>query len=119
MLDSGCSLHVDLRLIHDSVVIGVFSDTADPISAHGTPGSIQIVHVHLKICHLGWFDQNQSVRTDSEMTVTDFDRCFPGIFNLFFKTVYIYIIISDALHLREFHIFSPICSIPCARIVWM
>jgi len=49
MLDSGCSLHVDLRLIHDSVVIGVFSDTADPISAHGTPGSIQIVHVHLAV----------------------------------------------------------------------
>ncbi len=52
MLDSGCSLHVDLRLIYDSVVIGVFSDTADPISAHGTPGSIQIVHVHLAVRNL-------------------------------------------------------------------
>lgn len=52
--------------------------------------------------------------------ILDWHLCRPaGIFHSLFKTVYINIIISDALHLREFHIFSPICSIPCARIVWM
>ena len=97
-------------LVRQMMIIDILCHTADSVSTHRSTGTVCVVHIHLEICHLGWFDQNQSVRTDSEMTVTDFDRCFPGIFNLFFKTVYIYIIISDTLHFRKFHRISSLSA---------
>ena len=112
VLDPGRSLHVDLRFIYDPVIIGIFSYTADPVSAHGTTGSVQIIHIHLAVGNLRRPDQDQSIRSDPKMAVTDQLCRFAGIRYRLFKTVYINIIISDALHLREFHIFSPICSIP-------
>ena len=52
VLDPGRSLHVDLRFIYDPVIIGIFSYTADPVSAHGTTGSVQIIHIHLAVRYI-------------------------------------------------------------------
>ena len=56
MLDPGRCLYIDLRLIYDSVIVSIFPDTADPISAHCSAGSIQIIHIHLAVGSLRRLD---------------------------------------------------------------
>ena len=47
--------------MYNAVIIGIFGNTADTVSAHGTLGTIQIVHIHLAVCSFRRFDQDQSV----------------------------------------------------------
>ena len=93
--------------VDDTVVINIFGNAADTVSAHGSLGTVQVVHIHLAVSDVGWFDQDQSVRTDAEVTVTDESGYSSRISDSFFEAVYIYIIVSDTMHLGEFHKFPP------------
>ena len=48
-------------LIDNAVVVGIFCDTADAVSAHGALRTVQIIHIHFAVCDVGWFDQDQAV----------------------------------------------------------
>ena len=89
--------------VYDAVVIGIFGNTADTVSAHGTLGTVKIIHIHLAVCDFGWLDQDQSVGTDTKVTVTDISGYRGWILHSFLKTVYIYIIISNSVHFSKFH----------------
>ena len=89
--------------VYDAVVIGIFGNTADTVSAHGTLGTVKIIHIHLAVCDFGWLDQDQSVGTDTKVTVTDISGYCGRIFHSFLKTVYIYVIISNTMHFCKFH----------------
>ena len=85
------------------MVIDIFGNAADTVSAHGTLRAVQIVHIHLAVCNLRRADQDQPIGTNAKMTVAD-KFCHCGrILNSLLKTVYIYIIVSNAVHFREFH----------------
>ena len=108
IFNPGQCLNRNLRLVHDMVVIRIFSHTADAVAAHRAAGTVQIVHIHAAVCHLGWGNQNQSVGTNSKMAVTDGNRQLLRIVYRFFKTVDIDIIIAKSLHFCKFHRFC--CS---------
>ena len=108
IFNPGQCLNRNLRLVHDMVVIRIFSHTADAVAAHRAAGTVQIVHIHAAVCHLRWGNQNQSVGTNSKMAVTDGNRQLLRIVYRFFKTVDIDIIIAKSLHFCKFHRFC--CS---------
>ena len=85
------------------MVVDIFGNATDTISAHGALGSVQVVHIHLTVCDLRRADQDQTVGTDAKVAVADKFRHCGRIFDSLLKTVYIYIIVSNAVHFREFH----------------
>ena len=85
------------------MVIDIFGNAADTVSAHGTLRAVQIVHIHLAVRDLRRADQDQAVGTDAKVAVADKFRHCGRIFDSLLKTVYIYIIVSNAVHFREFH----------------
>ena len=97
-------LNADLGPVYDMMVIGIFPHAADSVAAHGASGAVQVVHIHLTVRHIRRFNQNQAVGTDSEMTVAHRYRQPGRILHLLLKTVHIYIVIADSLHLCKFHI---------------
>ena len=69
MLDSCLRLDIDLKAVHNSVIVGIFSDTADSVSAHGALTAILIEHAHPAVCDLRRTNHDQTVRSDSKMAV--------------------------------------------------
>ena len=96
-------LHRNMCLIGKPIIIDIFCHTTNSVSTHLSPGTVCIIHLHLKICFLGRIDQNQSIRTDSKIPVAHFYSHFRRIFNPFFKTIHIDIIIAQPLHFCKFH----------------
>ena len=83
------------------MVIDIFCNAADTVSAHGTLRAVQIVHIHLAVCNLRRADQDQTIGTNAKMTVAD-KFCHCGrILNSLLKTVYIYIIVSNAVQVID------------------
>ena len=70
-IDTGKSIHTDLILVCQTIIIHIFCHTADPVSTHLCLRTICIINIHPKIRTIRTSDQNQSVRSDSKMTVTD------------------------------------------------
>ena len=104
--DAASRGHCDLQLIHNAVIIGIFCHTADTVAAHSAPGAVSIVHIHLTIRHFRRLDQNQSVRTDTEVTVADPYGRAVWILYLFFKAIDIHIVIADTLHFCKLHYYA-------------
>ena len=122
ILDPASCGHADIFLFHDPVVIDVFCHTADSVAAHGALGPVHIVHIHLAVGDIRRFDQDQPVGSDTEMAVAD-KLCHSGrIRHVFLKTVYIYIIVADAVHFCKFHhippqiIYTPCMALPAAAL---
>ena len=85
------------------MVVDIFGNAADTVSAHGTLRAVQIVHIHLAVCDLRRADQDQTIGTNAKMTVADKFCDSRRITYSFFKAVYIYIIVSDSMHFGKFH----------------
>ena len=109
-LDSASGADRNPGLVRQSVIIHIFCHTANPVPAHSPAGSIRVVHVHLKIRHIGRLNQNQPIRSDSEMPVTDQDSRLLRMIHLLCKTVDIDIIIAASVHLCKFHSETPFFS---------
>ena len=103
IFNTALSSNRNIRFIYNAVIVGIFCHTANSVSAHGTLRAVQVIHIHFTVCHIGWLDQNQSVRSDSEVTVADKFCDSRRITYSFFKAVYIYIIVSDSMHFGKFH----------------
>ncbi len=102
--------HADLPSVCQPLVIDELPHAADAVSAHLRPGAVRIVHLHLEIRLRSRIDENQPVAPDAEMPVAEPPRQLRLLQgrNLLLKSVYIYVVIPAALHLREFHVFlSP------------
>ena len=89
------------------MIINIFRHTADSVAAHGPSGPVCIVHLHLKISFIRRSDQNQSVRTDAKMSVTDQNGSLLRVRHLLLKTVNIDIIVAAAMHFRKLHCTDP------------
>ena len=69
MLYSRICLKGDFRLIRQSHLIGIFSDTSCCIPAHLASGSIHVIHDHAKICDPAAPNQNQTIAANTKMTI--------------------------------------------------
>ena len=76
IFDPAFRLYGNLCFVCQTVIVHVFSNTADPVSAHGSFGTVRVVHCHPEIRLVRRADQDQTVGTDAEMTVTDDFRRF-------------------------------------------
>ena len=61
IFDSALCGNGNACLIDNAVVVGIFCNTANAVSAHGALRTVQIVHIHFAVCDIRWFDQDQSV----------------------------------------------------------
>src|SRR3972149_3216895 len=89
------------------VFIDVFGDASDTVAAHLSFGTVRIEYLHPCVCIFRWAYENQTVGTDTEVPVTDGLSQFARIVELLLKAVDIYIVVAQAVHLRESHILSP------------
>ena len=88
------------------MIIDKFGDTTDTVAAHIALRSVEVKHMHVRICPLGRLNQDQSVAADTVVPVRDALCQRRRILNLFGKAIYIYIVVSATLHLCKFHLFS-------------
>ena len=63
-------IDADAGLVYNAVIVGIFGNAADSVSAHGTLGTIQVIHIHFTVCNVRGLDQDQPVRANAEMAVT-------------------------------------------------
>ena len=89
--------------IYNAVVVGVFCNAADSVSAHSSLRAVKIIHIHFAVCDFRRFNKNQTVGTDPKVAVAYKFCHLTWIFYGFLKTVYIYIVVSNSLHFCEFH----------------
>ena len=67
------------------VVVDVFSDSADCVSCKAALSSVKIEEAHLRICLVGFFDENERVSTDSCFSVAESDSKTGRILNVLVK----------------------------------
>jgi len=61
ILDTAFGCNRDAGLVDDAVIISILGNTSDSISAHSTLRAVEIVHIHLTVCHVRRFDQDQTI----------------------------------------------------------
>ena len=52
-LDSASGADRNPGLVRQAVIIHIFCHTADSVPAHSPAGSVRVIHIHLKIRHIG------------------------------------------------------------------
>ena len=101
-LDTAECINPQRFLFGNAAFIDIAADTADSVPAHHGAGTIRVVQIHHGVSVFCGADQDQSIGTDSEMTVAQPSGQRGRIRgNRFFKTIDINIIIADAMHLCE------------------
>jgi hypothetical protein len=85
------------------MVVNVLGDAADAVAAHLGLGTVGVEHAHLRIRNVGRADQNQTVRADAEVTITDPDSQFGRIYNCLAEAVDVHIVIAQPVHFGKFH----------------
>ena len=107
VLDAGGCLHIDFRILHQAVIVGIFADAADAVAAHGALGSVRIVHDHADVRYFRRSDENQAVRADAEVAVRNVDGRCPRIRNgISFRDIAVYVVVPASVHLCEMHMLS-------------
>ena len=108
ILDAALCRNTDSVLFRNPRVIHKLGHTAHSVSAHRALRTVRVIHIHLTVRNLRRLDQDQTVRSDSEVAVTDKLRCFRRVLYRLLKTVHINVIIADTVHFRKLHNpFSP------------
>jgi hypothetical protein len=91
----------------------VFRHASNPVAAHLRFGTVRVEDSHPRICFPRWAYQNQAVRADAKMPVTDFSGDFGRTRYALVKAIHEHIVIPDSLHFRKFHLLSPTCGELC------
>src|SRR3972149_6307786 len=90
-------------LLGDFVIVHIFCNTANTVSAHLRLAAVGIEDTHLAICRLRRQYKDKPVRPYAKMPVANNRGDLYRVFNFFFKTIDIDVIVADAMHLCEFH----------------
>ncbi len=85
------------------VVVKIFSDAADTVSAHASFRSVVVEHPHLRVGDAGGADHDQAVSSYAEMAVGYPHRKLRGIGDAFPHAVGVYVIVADAVHFYKSH----------------
>src|SRR5208283_849619 len=87
-----------------TVIVQVLGHTSNAVAAHFTLGAVGIEHPHLRIGHLGWHDQDQTIGSHAEMPVAHGHRQARGIRRRRLgECLDVDVIVADPVHLDEFH----------------
>ncbi len=95
--------------VYHAVVIQVFADAADAVSAHPALRTVRVENPHLRVCPVGWRYQDDTIATDAEMRLAQPDGKRLRIGYSLVEAVEINIMIAAAVHFgkRQLHAVSP------------
>jgi hypothetical protein len=86
------------------MIVNVLGYTADSIATHLPFAAIRIEHAHASVSPFRGADEDQAIRTNTEVPVANLDRQLIRInFQWLSDAVDVHIIVADAVHLGELH----------------
>ena len=108
--DAGKRIDRDRRpSVYHVVVVQVFADAADAVSAHPALRAVRVENPHLRVRPVGWRYQDDTVAADAEMRLAQPDGKRLRIGYGLVEAVEINIMIAAAVHFgkRQLHAVSP------------
>ena len=87
--------------VSETVVVDISGDATGGVATHASLRSIIVKHSHFEIRDFRRTYQNYAVASYTEMAVAHFDGQLRQPVRSRFHTIYIYVIIADAVHFGE------------------
>ena len=86
------------------MVVDIFRDTSQTITAHFSLATIQIEHLHPSVSDFARANADHAISPNAKLSVGNRNRQIGDVFGYFLsKAIDINIVIASAVHFREFH----------------
>ena len=104
-LQPGVGVHPERIVGRNAVVVEIFPDATNPVTAHLPAAAIRVIHLHAGMGRLRRADQNKPISTYTRPALTHLTGDPDGVGKLGVKRIDIDIVVADAVHLgkRKLH----------------
>src|SRR5262245_18299192 len=111
-------LNLDGGLLRHATVIDILGQATNAVAAHLRLTPVRVEHAHAEISMGGGQDQDQAIRANTKVPVTDRPRHLRRMVDLLLEAINIDIVIPYAVHFGEFHArtsIEEVCTVQCSR----